>query len=86
MADSESNPRESAIFSDSSERFSMRRRSMISASPSRTAAYWLMVARIPVTAATPRAKFLAESGAFSNALKAARTMIAISTSAGAIWD
>ena len=86
IADSESSPRESAIFSESSERFSRRRRSMISASPSRTAAYWLMVARIPVTAATPRAKYLAESDALSKTLNAARTMIAIRTSAGATWD
>ena len=86
MADSESSPRDSAIFSASADLFSILRRSTISASPSRTAAYWLMVARMPVTAATPRVKYLAASFADSKTLSAARTMIAMSTSAGATWD
>ena len=86
IAESDRSPRESAILLETSERFSMRRRSTTIASPSRTAAYWLMMARIPVTAATPRAKYLAASFAVANLSNAAKTMIAIRTSAGATWD
>ncbi len=55
----------------------------MSASASRIAAYWLIVARIPVAAATPIARYLAPSLAPSNAPIVARTTTAISTSAGA---
>jgi ATP-dependent exoDNAse (exonuclease V) beta subunit len=59
-------------------------RSSTNASPSRTAAYWLMIAKIPVTAATPIAKYLAPSFADVNLSNPANTKIAINTREGAI--
>ena len=82
IAESESSPRDSAIFFERAVGSSAFFISIIRASASRTAAYWLMVARIPVAAATPMVRYLAPSDAFSNAPKAATAKTPMSTSAG----
>jgi hypothetical protein len=69
MADSDSRPRDSAIFLPSADLLEILARSSTNASPSRTAAYWLMIAKIPVTAATPIARYLAPSFADVNLSK-----------------
>ena len=68
IAESDSNPRESAIFAESADGVASLRRSTKRASPSRTAAYWLIVAKIPVMAATPRVRYFAESAAAMSVL------------------
>lgn len=80
MADNESSPRESAILVASADGFSIFFRSVRRASASRMAAYCEIIAKIPVAAATPTARYLALSAAPSNIPNAASTKTPISNS------
>ena len=62
-AEIESRPRESEILLPNADFPAAFARSSTNASPSRTAAYWEMIAKIPVTAATPIAKYFVPSEA-----------------------
>ena len=84
-AEIDSRPRDSEIFLPNADLPDAFARSSTNASPSRTAAYWEMIAKIPVTAATPIARYLVPSVAISNLPNADVTKIPIKTNDGAIW-
>ncbi len=69
---------------ESSVEFSNLLRSIIRTSASRIAAYWEIIAKIPVAAATPIVKYFAPSVASSNIPKAATTKTPMSIRVGAI--
>ena len=84
IAESESNPRLDAItFAKllGDETFA---RSASNASPSRTAAYWLIIAKMPVTATIHNVAYLVASDAPSNFPKVAAITTPTSTNDGAI--
>ena len=84
VAEIESKPRDWLIFVPRDDFPEIFARSSTTDSPSRTAAYWEMIAKIPVTAATPIARYFVPSDAISNFPKADVTKIPINTNDGAI--
>ena len=82
-AASERRLRDPAIFFVNSEELLRRFRSARSASASRIAAYWEMIAKIPVAATTTSVKYFVACEAFANLPKAANTNTPIKTRLGA---